>query len=44
MGNLTRKQQRAQQSLDIANAAIAALKANPELANTLELINKATRS
>lgn len=41
IGNLQRKQERAQRELNAATAALNALKANPEVANILELISKA---
>ena len=41
--NLQRRKLRAQQELDSFNAALDALKKNPEVANILELISKAGR-
>ena len=43
IGNLQRKQRRAQQELDNVNAALVALNDNPAVANLLELISKASR-
>jgi hypothetical protein len=43
IGRLKRKQQRATSELEVVNQAIAALEKNPELAKTLELIQKAGR-
>ena len=43
LSTLSRRQQRAKAELDSITAAINALRANPEVANILELISKAGR-
>jgi len=43
LGRLKREQQRAANKLDVVTQAIEALEKNPELAKTLELIQRAGR-
>ena len=43
ISTLERKAKRATDELAAANAALAALKANPEVANILELVKRASR-